>query len=90
MEVSPGNIVYSLAGRDSGSYFVVMAVTDNFAYICDGRNRKTDKPKRKKVKHLKVGCGCSEYIAEKLAKGEQVTNAELRREIRPYAEPHNG
>lgn len=88
--ISPGDIVCSIAGRDSGCYFAVMTVDGIYAYICDGKKRKTDKPKRKKVKHLKVGCGCSEYIAEKLAKGEQVTNAELRREIRPYAEPHNG
>lgn len=87
MEISPGNIVYSLAGRDNGSYFVVMAVTDNFAYICDGRNRKTDKPKKKKVKHLKTGCGHSDYIAHKIEKGEKVTNSELRIELKPYAKP---
>lgn len=87
MEVSPGNIVYSLAGRDSGSYFVVMAITDNFAYICDGRNRKTDKPKKKKVKHLKTGCGHADYIARKIEKGEKVTNAELKSELKPYVKP---
>ena len=79
--------MYSTAGRDCGCYFVVMAVSHNFAYICDGRKRKTDKPRRKKVKHLKTGCGHSEFISDKLRKGEYVTNAELRREIRPYAEP---
>ncbi|MBR2883931.1 MAG: RNA-binding protein [Clostridia bacterium] len=87
MKVSPGNIVCSLAGKDSGSYFVVMSVVENYAFICDGRNRKTDKPKKKKVKHLNTECGYSHYIALKLEKGEQVTNAELRNELKPYVKP---
>lgn len=87
MVISPGDIVYSIAGRDSGYYFLVMAVSDNFAFICDGRNRKTDKPKRKKVKHLKTGYGHSDYIAEKIKNGEKVTNAEIKSELKPYSEP---
>lgn len=87
MAVSPGDIVYSIAGRDSGCYFAVIAVDGNFAMICDGRKRKTDKPKRKKFKHLKTGFGHSSYIAEKIKSGEKVTNAELKRELKPYVEP---
>lgn len=87
MEISPGDIVYSVAGRDSGLYFVVMAVSDNFALICDGRNRKAEKPKRKKLKHLKTGFGHSVLIAEKLQNGEQVTNVQLKAELKPYIMP---
>ena len=87
MKVSPGSIVCSLAGRDSGSYFIVISVDGNYAYLCDGRNRKTDKPKKKKVKHLNTECGHSHYITCKIEKGEQVTNAELRNELKPYVKP---
>lgn len=87
MVISPGDIVYSIAGRDKGCYFAVMAVDDNFALICDGRNRKTDKPKRKKVKHIKTGYGHSDCIAEKIEKGERVTNADLKNELKPYVKP---
>ncbi len=86
MKVSAGDIVYSIAGRDAGSYFVVITADETFAYICDGRNRKTDKPKKKKIKHLKLGIGHSEYISNKLVSGTKVTNTELRRELSPYAE----
>ena len=86
MKVSPGDIVYSIAGRDSGSYFVVVAVEDNYAFVCDGRSRKTDKPKKKKIKHLKTGFGHSDYIANKLSNGDKVTNSELSIELNPYAE----
>ena len=86
MQITPGDIVFSEAGRDSGGYFVVVAVEENYAYICDGRSRKTDKPKKKKIKHLKCGFGHSGYISEKLASGGKVTNSELRIELRPYLE----
>ena len=48
MKVSPGDIVCSIAGRDKDCYFVVTAAHDNFAYICDGKCRKIEKPKKKK------------------------------------------
>ena len=83
--IFPGDVVCSTAGRDKGCFFIVMAVVDNGVVICDGKKRKTEKPKTKKVKHLKTGYGCSEVVAEKLRNGKTVTNAELRREIKPYA-----
>ena len=84
MKVSPGDIVCSIAGRDKDCYFVVTAAHDNFAYICDGKCRKIEKPKKKKVRHLKAGFGCSDYTSDKIKNGEQVTNRELKMEIRPY------
>ncbi len=87
MIISSGDIVYSIAGKDRGRYFAVMAVEENFALICDGRKRKTDRPKRKKVKHLKTGFGHSDLIDQKIKDGKTVTNAELKSELRPYSEP---
>ena len=87
MTISPGDIVCATAGRDSGAYFVIMAVEDDFAYICDGKSRKTDKPKRKKVKHLKYGFGHSGCIANKILNGEKVTNKELKIVLKPYVKP---
>lgn len=84
MTISPGDIVYSTAGRDSGCCFVVMAVEENFVFICDGKSRKTDKPKKKKVRHIKTGCGHSDFISEKIKNGGIVTNRELKRELRPF------
>lgn len=86
MQITSGDIVFSEAGRDSGKYFVVVAVDGIYAYICDGKSRKTDKPKKKKLKHLKCGFGHSDYISQKLENGERVTNSELRIELRPYTE----
>lgn len=84
MDVIPGDIVYSKAGRDKNGYFVVMSVDNDYVFVCDGRKRKTDKQKHKKIKHLGLGIGHSLHIEKKLLAGEKVTNAELRRELDEY------
>lgn len=47
-----GSVVKSKSGHDSGSFYVVVALEGEFAYIADGRRRKVAKPKKKNVKHL--------------------------------------
>lgn len=90
MDVSVGDIAYSIAGRDKDSYFVVMAVEGNYAYISNGSSRKSDRPKKKKIKHLRFEYGNSEYISGKIAKGDKVTNTELRRELQEYNRQSDG
>ncbi len=81
-----GDIVLSKMGRDSGRHYIVMNVSDNFVYICDGDFHKVDKPKKKKVKHVEKTEGFSEYVADKLEEGTKVTNTELRRTIAEFEE----
>lgn len=84
IEIHIGDIVLSKAGRDSGRYYIVMKCEENFAFICDGDLHKTDKPKKKKLKHLKFDGQSSEYVKAKLDEGVKVTNAELRRAISEF------
>ncbi len=79
-----GDIVLSKAGRDGGRYYIVMSREENFAYICDGDLHKSDKPKKKKLKHLAHTGRASEYVNSKLSDGAKVTNAELRRAISEF------
>ena len=79
-----GDIVLSKAGRDKDRYFVIVAMEDIFAFVCDGDLRKTDSPKKKKFKHLKPTGAKSEYIEEKLIAGAKVTNNELRRALSEF------
>ena len=51
-----GIIVRSCAGHDKGQLFVISGVSDKddgCVYIADGKSRRIEKPKRKKLKHLK-------------------------------------
>jgi len=81
-----GDIVLSKMGRDSGRYYIVVSVEDNFVYICDGDLHKTDKPKKKKIKHVKAMGKNSEYIAAKISEEAKATNTELRRAISEFEE----
>ncbi len=50
--IKQGSIVFSKAGHDKLSFYVVVKIEDGFAYIADGRRRKLQSPKKKSTKHL--------------------------------------
>lgn len=52
MDIRVGSIVCSRAGRDKGRFFAVLSLSGDFAAIADGDLRKTERPKRKKLRHL--------------------------------------
>ena len=50
-----GDIVLSLAGRDAKKLFAVVGTIDeSHVHISDGKSRKIDSPKKKKIKHIKL------------------------------------
>ena len=80
MELSAGDIVYSKAGRDKDKIFIVLEVLDNeYVLIADGILRGVQKPKKKKIKHLKKTNIKAELVKRKFAKREEVTNTDLKR-----------
>ena len=90
-EAKSGAVVLSKSGRDSGRYFVVVRiVNDDYVYIVDGELRKLEKPKLKKVKHLKFTGDVLEGIAAKLSEGKQIFDSEIRSAVRKYAEKIGG
>ena len=52
MPIEIGKIVYSKAGRDKDSFFVVTGCEKGFVLICDGKSRLIQRPKRKSLKHI--------------------------------------
>ena len=78
-KISIGELVQSVAGHDKGEYFLVTAMDKDFLYLCNGKDRKADKLKRKKRKHvIKTGEIC-EWIKEN---PEKVNNTSVRKAIR--------
>lgn len=47
-----GQVVISLAGRDCGHLLAVMSTDEAYAYVCDGKERPLDNPKRKNLRHI--------------------------------------
>ena len=47
-----GSVVKAQAGRDSGGFFAVVRLVEEYCFIADGKSRKLERPKRKNIKHL--------------------------------------
>ncbi len=78
----PSAFVKSVAGRDKDRIFIVMSLCDQrHVFISDGRMRRVEKPKKKKIKHLKLLGQHSEFIGNKLAEDGRVSNSDVREEI---------
>ena len=82
--VKPGDVVSPKNGRFANEVFIVLRVDDDYVYIANGKKRKSDTPKKKKIKHCILGMGHSEHIARKLEQGLKVTNNELRITVNKY------
>jgi len=76
-----GQLFISLAGRDKDLICTVVGIPDDEGYvlIADGKVRKVENPKKKKLKHLKpIDC---ERLPE-----EKLTNRFIREAINEYKE----
>lgn len=69
MEYCVGQLVRSKAGRDKGSDFIVLKVENGYVYVADGRMRRLENPKKKKLKHVQGSYIVSEDIARQAAEG---------------------
>ena len=78
MIIIPGSIVRAKAGRDKDSFFVVVKTEDSFAYICDGKRRKVEKPKKKKLIHLQA--------TNSIVRDSMDTNRKIRKALSEYTQ----
>ncbi len=90
MNISKSDVVLSINGRDVGRQFLVIEIEDGYAFIADGKTRRQDKPKRKKLKHLQFVRPGDSWTAEKLENGVKLTNNEIRRALSAASEEDRG
>ena len=78
-----GDIVLALAGRDSERLFAVVGIVDeNYVYIADGKSRKIDLPKKKKIKHIRlVKKADDDFMRGVNLKNGKLSNSVLRKMI---------
>ena len=80
-EISISDIIVSTAGRDQGKLFYVIGTDGVYALVANGKDRKLEHPKRKKLKHVRFVTRTETRVAAKLRTGEKVLNSELRRDL---------
>ena len=82
MKYEIGDAVLSNAGRDKGNILVVIGIEDlNRVYLADGKLRKAENPKLKKIKHISKINVKSTLICDKIKCGKKIPNALIRKEI---------
>ena len=75
------DVVVSTAGRDAGSLFYVLETDGVWLTLANGKDRRIEKPKRKKCKHARKVLRSETRVAAKLRAGDKVLNSELRRDL---------
>ena len=83
-EISISDIIVSTAGRDQGKLFYVIGTEGVYILIANGKDRKLERPKRKKLKHVRFVTRTESRVAAKLRSGEKVLNSELRRDLAAF------
>ena len=86
MDVEAGSLVFSEAGRDKGGLFLVLERQGEYCFIADGRGRKAENPKKKKLKHLRSAGETISSLKSKIDIGDRPTNTEIRKSIREFAD----
>ena len=71
----------SVAGHDSGKYYVILQLDDEYVYLVDGKIRTLDRPKKKKKMHVRVLSEYNQELAEKVTSGK-VRDEEIKRAIK--------
>lgn len=86
-----GGVVEVIQGRDSGLVAIVVGhLEGRFVLIADGSIRRSDKPKKKNLLHIRSLRYVAHDVADKLAQGTRVSNAQLRYAIRTFVEERLG
>lgn len=79
-----GQVVKSKAGRDKDKLFLVLdIVDDNYVMLVDGKLRKLENPKKKKIKHLMIYKSVIDDLSEVKANNE-INNAYIRKVLIPF------
>lgn len=78
-----GCFAYAKAGHDAGKLYVIVAVENEYAYLCDGKIRTTDHPKKKSVKHLQfMKTKIEETLLNRILMNEKVYDHEIKYAIK--------
>ncbi|HHU49321.1 MAG: RNA-binding protein [Caldicoprobacterales bacterium] len=78
-----GRVVLAKAGRDKGKAFIIIRrLDDEYVLIADGERRTIDKPKKKKIKHLKAAPALAQELRNMLRSGGRVLDADIRRSLK--------
>jgi len=76
VELKPGQLVRSLAGRDKGKHYLVLREFESrHVLLVDGRSRPIDRPKKKNIAHLQPYERSADF--DQLLESGQLTDSQV-------------
>lgn len=83
-ECRVGEFVKSKAGHDKEEIFIIINKEGEYVFLADGKSRKVDKPKKKKIKHIQVINTVDEDLRNKLENHILIRDEDIKRAIKCY------
>lgn len=72
----------SKAGHDKHTIYIIVKEDAEYVYLADGKFRTPENPKKKNKKHIQIiKKESDDILREKLLKGQQIYNEEIRKAI---------
>lgn len=84
LEYQIGQIVFSKDGHDKGEAMMVLSVEGRYLYLANGKTRRLEKPKRKKMIHVQPTNFVDAVMAEKIMQSAYILDADIRKAIKMY------
>ncbi len=78
-----GRIVTALCGHDKDRLYLVVREENGYLFLADGKRRRLEKPKRKKIKHIRS------ILPERRCDPAVMTDGRLRRWLTESADLQN-
>ena len=80
-----GMLAFSKAGHDKQNVYMIIGEGAEYVYLCDGKTKTLNKPKKKNKKHIQpIKKGCDNAVRKKLLHKEIVYDEEIKRVIKIF------
>ncbi|MCD8158376.1 MAG: KOW domain-containing RNA-binding protein [Clostridiales bacterium] len=83
---SIGQMVYSKNGRDKGEAFIIVGIEGDYLLLADGKRRKLEKPKHKKMIHVQKVNKVDGDIKNKIENNMYLLDSDLRSSLKRFKE----
>ena len=72
----------SIAGHDHNNIYVIIDADDEYVYLVDGKIRKVNNPKKKKLKHVQLIKRTDDTITGRINNNVALSNEDIKYAIK--------
>ena len=81
-----GSFATSKAGHDKQMLYVILRVSGRYVYLCDGKHKTLDKPKKKCMKHIQIiNRKVNDELLQKLVSGGKIFDTDIKYAIKHFS-----